>query len=186
MVGQHGGLRSIAREHLEGRDNWQLEASIRGQSAEISLDIILQEYLKDTRYTPRNNPNDLSGIYGRHPQTGRPHGIRPDYSIRNRETGKVIYIELKRQRDKGNAHERACKFMMPGIVLSAQQIANQPENVIPFWWIFSNGIASSPRYMQEIYHWFRGIEGHVLLWKDIEDYSALVSHFEQHIRPLLD
>ena len=46
--------------------------------------------------------------------------------------------------------------MMPGILLSAQAIARQPDTVIPFWWIFTNGIARDIYYRQEISHWFQG------------------------------
>lgn len=146
----------------------------------------MREYLRGTNYIPTKSPSDLSGIYGNHPKTGRPHGVRPDYSIKNQETNKVMYIELKRQRAAGNAHERACKFMMPGIVRSAQKLANQPKEVIPFWWVFSNGIASDLRYVQEIRHWFLGSESHVFLWENIEEHTCLVSHFDRHIKPLLD
>lgn len=74
---------------------------------------------------------------------------------------------------------------MPGILHSAREFANQPGEVIPIWWIFSNGIASNLRYRLQILHWFRGIEGHVLLWENIEDSAALVNHFDHHIRNLL-
>lgn len=75
--------------------------------------------------------------------------------------------------------------MMPGILLSAQAIARQPDTVIPFWWIFTNGIARDIYYRQEISHWFQGIPGHVLLWENVRDHAAVTDHFEQHIRSLL-
>jgi len=145
----------------------------------------MQEYLRESDYVPKSKPTDLACIYGAG-HDGSGHGVRPDYSIMNQITGKTVFVELKRQRAKGNAHERACKFMMPGIVNSARRIARQGDSVIPFWWVFSNGIASSPRYIQEILHWFQGIEGHVLLWDDLENYVPVINHFENHIRPLLE
>ena len=94
-------------------------------------------------------------------------------------------MEIKRQNPSGNAHERACRYMMPGIIESARVIANQPKGVIPFWWIWANGLASHHDYIQHITHWFMGIEGHMLLWRNLHDWEAVADHFEKHIRPLL-
>lgn len=40
---------------------------------------------------------------------GRPLGIRPEASILNKATGRVMYFEVKKQGDAGNAEERAFK-----------------------------------------------------------------------------
>ena len=97
-----------------------------------------------------------------------------------------IYVEVRRQGDEGNAHERACKYFMPGVVKSIQAIAKQPADVYPVWVLFTNGLAKSSKMRQEIQHWFRGIERNVLLWEGFPDDEIVISHFEQHIRPLLD
>lgn len=131
-------------------------------------------------------PKDLEGIYGfRGEKFTSYHGIKPSYVIRNEETGRSIYVEIKRQSNSGNAHERACKYMMPGIIKSAQEIAKQPEGIIPFWWIFAEDIATDRYYAKEIMHWFQGMERHVLLWKNVKDRKPVIEHFEKHIRPLL-
>lgn len=179
----------MARDHLANRANWQKLSAARGLSAEDTFTVIMQMYLQDTPITATHKPNDLAGIYGqRRGADGkwRKHGVRPEFAFHNTETGKAIYVEIKRQRAAGNAHERACKYLMPGIVASAQQIANQPDNVLPFWLIFTNGIASDPNYQREILHWFRGIEPHLLLWENVRDYDAVTGHFDECIRPLLD
>ena len=95
-----------------------------------------------------------------------------------------MFVEIKRQRAAGNAHERACKYMMPGILDAMRQVGNQPADVMPMWWVFTNGIATDPRYVQEIMFWFRGIEPNVLLWGDRR--SDVTAHFDQFIRPMLD
>ena len=175
----------MGREHLERRDNWQREAADRGGQAEWVFDAIMRTYVIDTDYEYQRKPSGLRGIYGSL-QSGNPHGIIPEAVIRNKATGRALYVEVKRQRAAGNAHERACKYFAPGIISSAQAIANQPSSVIPFWWIFTNGIATDPRYVQEITHWFLGIEPHLFLWQDLNDYAPLIDHFERHIAPLLD
>ncbi|MDE0022037.1 MAG: MunI family type II restriction endonuclease [Candidatus Poribacteria bacterium] len=175
----------VAREHLEERDKWQDESATRGQKAEDAFFDAMQDHLRsESNLVIEKSPRDLEGIYGKHLSSGRPHGVRPDAVIRHTPSGRAIFIEIKRQRAAGNAHERACKYFTPGILYSGRQIAKQPLGVIPFWWVFTNGIASHPRYVQEITHWFRGIEGHMLLWEP-RDPAVIVAHFDAHIRPLL-
>ena len=178
----------MARDHLSDRPNWQGTSAARGHGAEDAFTVIMQMHLRGSSIEAVYKPNDLAGIYGqrRGPDDRmRPHGVRPEFAVRNRETDRAVYVEIKRQRASGNAHERACKYLMPGIVASAQPIANQPAGVLPFWLIFTNGIATNPNYRQEIMHWFRGIERHVLLWENVRDVAAVTDHFDQHIRPLL-
>ena len=178
----------MAREHLEQRDNWQEESAMRGTEAEQAFRMFMGEHLaQQSLLATKHKPEDLQAIYGERiaGNRTRQHGIKPDYMIRNKETNRAIFVEIKRQRAKGNAHERACKYMMPGILASAREIAGQPASVIPFWWIFTNGIARDERYRREIEHWFQGMEGHLLLWEDIGERKPVVEHFEKHIRPLL-
>jgi len=116
----------MAREHLEGRRPWQDLAGTRGSTAEDVFCVIMESHLEGTAYTGVHKPKDLEGIYGtRSGKDGRvrPHGIHPEYAIQNTNTGKSIYVEIKRQRAAGNAHERACKYMMPGVLASAREIA---------------------------------------------------------------
>ena len=174
----------MAREHLERRGNWQAASSERGRKAEDVFQDCMENSLRGTDLVITKNPMDLKGIYGK-TANDKSHGIKPEFCIRNPNTERRIYVEVKRQRAAGNAHERACKYAMPGILSSAREIANQPDGVIPFWWVFTNGIANDHRYCQEIMHWFKGIEGNVLLWRDMSDCTALTKHFDEHIRPLL-
>lgn len=175
----------MGREHLEGRDVWQDEASSRGEKAEEVFDRAIRQHLTRDRWVLQTKPTDLRGIYGLH-ESGRPHGIQPDYMIRHPETGRAIYVEIKRQRAKGNAHERACKYFAPGIIQSAREIARIPDDRMPFWWIFTDGIAEDARYVREIEHWFAGIREHLLLWKSFPDGFEVIRHFDEHIRPMLE
>lgn len=190
MGGKLGGLNLMSSESLAKRDKWQDKASLQGRGGEKILDAVLNSLLDGTEFETTRSPSDLNSIYGNR-KSGRPHGIRPDYKIKNKATGKSIYIEMKRQKPEGNAHERAGKYMMPGILHSIRNIANQPDNIIPVWWIFASqskefGIASDSDYVQEIKHWFKGIEAHVFLWDDITNPKSLIEHFEKHIKPLLE
>lgn len=172
----------MAREHLSLRDNWQARGNFRGNEAERAFQAAIVSHL-DQNFETDFKPLDLKGIYGTN--AGRSYGIIPDYLIRNTETGRAVFVEIKRQDERGNAHERACKYFTPGILASARQVAKQPGDAIPFWWVFTNGIATSQKYRREITHWFKGIEAHLLLWEDIDDLAVVTHHFDAHIRPLL-
>ncbi len=104
--------------------------------------------------------------------------------VRNVRTGRAIFVEIKRQRAAGNAHERACKYFTPGIVASGRKIARQPPGVLPFWWVFTEGVAKDDRYVREIMHWFQGVEPHVLLWEPRRA-RTLANHFDTYILPLI-
>lgn len=190
MGGKLGGLNLMGSESLAERGKWQDKASLQGQGGEKILDAVLNGLLDGTEFETTKSPSDLNSIYGSR-ESRRPHGIRPDYKIKNKATGKSIYIEMKRQKPEGNAHERAGKYMMPGILHSIRKMTNQPDDIIPVWWIFASqskgfGIASDSNYIQEIKHWFKGIEAHVFLWDDITNEKPLIEHFEKHIKPLLE
>ncbi|MBC6437207.1 MAG: MunI family type II restriction endonuclease [Rhodobacteraceae bacterium] len=174
----------MAREHLERRGEWQGKANARGQSAEDIFTVIMKMYLKQSGFELIHKPKDLKGIYGVR-TTGRPHSIIPEFMIRNPSNGRAVFVEIKRQKAAGNAHERACKYMMPGIMKAMQEVGNQPSNILPMWWIFTNGIAKDPNYRQEIAFWFRGIEGNMLLWEDVRDHETVTSHFDNVIKGML-
>ena len=176
------------RERLAGRGNWQEEASERGQAGEGSFEAVMRAHLEGAPFEVAAKPTDLAGIYGALTDARgreRPHGIRPDYAIRGVASGRTVYVEIKRQRAAGNAHERACKYLTPGILGAMREIGRHPPDAIPVWCVFTNGIATDPRYMQEIMFWFSGIEDNVLLW-DGGDPAAVTEHFERFIKPMLE
>ena len=175
----------MAREHLEQRDNWQEEANKRGRKAEDVFDEIMKRHLHGSGLEPIPKPRSLATIYGVR-ESGRPHGVRPDYAIRNQADGRTMFVEIKRQRDAGNAHERACKYLAPSLLTAMREVGQQPTTVVPMWWIFTEGLAQNPDYRQEISFWFRGLEPNLLLWDDLDDHNAVIHHFETHIRPMIE
>ena len=181
----------MAREHLESRIPWQIGSAARGEGPEKTLKTIMSLHLRhkhDGVFRYEHKPKVLRGIYGtRTDKQGRTsqHGIEPEGMIINQDNGKAVFVEMKRQRPAGNAHERACKYMMPGIIASMQEAACQPSEVIPMWWIFTNGIAKDPWRRQEIGHWFKGLERQLMFWPDWSDYDSLIHRFEEDIKGML-
>jgi len=142
------------RDELSKRDKWQDESTERGRLPENLVADVLSKHLQikqEFEFIPK--PSHLRKIYGE-------RGIQPDFAIESKNTGKVIFGEIKRQRAAGNAHERACKYFAPGIVRAAQEIGG--IDGFPFWMIFCNGIAISQRYREEISYWFNGISSSLL------------------------
>ena len=174
----------MGRDELSKRENWQYEAAIKAKKSETAFHIIMQAYLEGQDFEFIDKPKNLKGIYGTR-TSGSPHGIVPEFMIRNKVTGKAIFIEVKRQQAAGNAHERACKYFTPGIIGAMRHHGKQPESVLPLWCVFTNGIAQDPNYRREIMFWFKGFEANVLLWKDLNDRDCVIDHFNKHILPMV-
>ncbi len=169
---------------LSERSKWQGEAGARRRSAPETFKVIMSMYLEDEGFEFNFQPRKLSGIYGTR-TSGRPHGIIPEFEIINLSSGKGVFGEIKRQKADGNAHERACKYMMPSILRAIREASNQSTKITPFWWIFSEGIARDKDYRQEISYWFKGFEENLTFWPKVDDHNVIIKHFEQHIRPML-
>lgn len=173
----------MASEHLSKRKDWQTSV---GAGPENTLKIALDSHFD--RYYPmleyHHKPKVLKGIYGERAK-GRPHGIEPDGMIRNTDVGQSVFVEMKKQKQSGNAHERLCKIFTPGIWKSACEMANQPQSVLPWWVVLSDKITHCPYRRQEIAHWFHGFDGHVFFWQEWNDAQPLIKHFEIYIKRLL-
>lgn len=172
------------RKDLARRPKWQGEAGVRGRSAQETFKVIMTMHLENQGYELNFQPKKLSRIYGLR-TTGRPHGIRPEFEIIDSSTGKAVFGEIKRQKAGGNAHERACKYMMPSMMSVIRESSNQSNNIVPFWWIFAEGIAEDDNYRQEISFWFKGFEANITFWPRVDDYKVITDHFEKYIRPMV-
>lgn len=173
----------MGRRELSSREKWQDRAAERGGSAEDAFCEAMTRHVGSSEIRIERNPGDLTTIYVALDETSR--GIRPDFAIRRKN--RTVYVEVKRQQAAGNAHERACKYWTPGILDSMRRLGGWSDShsvVVPCWWVFTGGLTRDPRYRTEIKHWFKGHEGHVLLWKNTTDYDVLTRHFDIHIRPL--
>lgn len=90
--------------YLSKRENWQTKANDLSQKAEVVVFSTLNEYVKSrhfTSYTIEAKPKLAKNIYSQR------RDIIPEASIANTANGRIALIEVKRQNDAGNAHERA-------------------------------------------------------------------------------
>ena len=124
------------------------------------------------------------------------HGIQPDAAIRNNKTGKIIFVEIKRQdgwiegkprsAGRGNAHERLCKYFTPGLLGKLRETGSiEPPN-LPFWIVFQGDITRDPCRVREITFWFDEYKANYFFWRDIKNIDSLIEHFEKYIAPLLE
>lgn len=176
---------SIPREFLAARENWQAEANKRGAESEVKFHEVMASALQCLPglgdYNVVAQPDDLRRIFG-----GGRWGVRPDAAVINKETGRTVFVEVKRQNPRGNAHERACKYFAPGLVAAARKKGNIHQDDFPFFLVFTNGLATSEKYAEEISFWFSApeVENHFLLWNG--DAGKLLDFFLHKIRPVID
>lgn len=168
---------------LSERAVWQDRANSAGSDLERVVHDVLAEYLQgDDSYSLEVKPKHLRGAYRER------WGPVPDLAIGNRVTGKRIWIEIKQQNAAGNAHERACKFLSPGLVRYGADLAGVPR---PFFFIFAGGIVDTPeksdKYHAEIDRWFDadGWHDHVLKWRN-HDPVSLCQWFTESILPVIE
>ncbi len=170
-------------EMLSERAVWQDRAANAGSRLEKVVHQVFAEYLGlDPEIRIQEKPRDFAKVY-----QGK-WGAIPDLSIRNEASGKSIWIEIKQQNAAGNAHERACKYLSPGLLQLAEGLGNVSR---PFFFIFAGGMVDdlpkAEKYMAELSTWFDapGWEDHLLMWRQ-HDPVKLCEWFEDAIRPSLD
>jgi hypothetical protein len=86
-------------------------------------------------------PRDLADLYQRTP---RSVGLIPELKIRSRRTGHYVYVEVKRQGDRGNAEERVYKLFTPTFIRTVAERSGLDYH--PFVAVFCDELATHPRY----------------------------------------
>jgi hypothetical protein len=191
------------------RRKWQDYSGKNAGIAEMDFFQTFDNLFQGTDYVIKPKPNDFSNIYVNIPlsqeeisQIYNPsipitkHGVFPDYSIKNKQTGKTLYVEVKRQDGwveggkrsdgRGNAHERSCKYFTPGLMKLLREKGKISEENLPFWTVFQGAITRDPCRVREITCWYTGFENHFFLWRNTQNASPLINHFIEKLSPLLD
>ena len=191
------------------RRKWQDYSGKNAGIAEMDFFQTFDNLFQGTDYVIKPKPNDFSNIYVNIPlsqeeisQIYNPsipitkHCVFPDYSIKNKQTGKTLYVEVKRQDGwveggkrsdgRGNAHERSCKYFTPGLMKLLREKGKISEENLPFWTVFQGAITRDPCRVREITCWYTGFENHFFLWRNTQNASPLINHFIEKLSPLLD
>ncbi len=190
------------------RRKWQDDSGKKAGNAETAFFRVFEKNFEGTEFQIRAKPNELRNVYVNVPlgkstlkeiyTPDEPiiqHGLLPDYAIDNIETSKTIYVEVKRQDGwveggkrtdgRGNAHERSCKYFTPGLQKILRQHGNLGDNVLPFWTVFQGNITRDPCRVREITCWYDEFTAHYFFWRNSSDQSALLKHFNRHLKHLL-
>ena len=192
---------------LSGREAWQDASGAKALDAELSFLAVFQRVFEGTEFSVVARPKDLVSVYVdfplsrktlseiyRPPDPVTKHGIFPDYAILHARSRKVLYVEVKRQdgwvegksraAERGNAHERCCKYFTPGLLKILRQ-KSRIKGALPFWVVFQGDITRDPCRVREIACWFDRHEGHYFFWRDPRDPRPLVARFERRLKHLL-
>ncbi len=190
------------------RRKWQDYSGRNAGKAENDFYQAFNAVFDDTEFSIRPQPKEFNKIYvgielskKEQAEIYTPdtpvtrHGVFPDYAIDNLNTGKTIYVEVKRQDGwveggkrsdgRGNAHERSCKFFTPGLLNILREHGNIDDKTLPFWTVFQGDITRDPCRVREITCWYGDEKGHFFFWRDATDPSPLFEHFEKFIQPIL-
>lgn len=191
------------------RRKWQDYSGENASTAEKNFYDTFKILFEGSEYQIKSKPNEFRNIYVDYPLKEKDlleiytptiqikrHGVFPDYVIKNTETGKSIYIEVKRQdgwvegkprsAGRGNAHERSCKYFTPGLQKILRDEAKIKEGILPFWTVFLGDITRDPCRVREINCWYNGYEAHFFLWRDNTNSLPLIEHFLENIKPIID
>lgn len=208
----------MAGNALRGRDNWQTESGPGGKAgtAEKNLINALRTNLDKEIYEVNDHPTDFKHTYDfvvlpknvlveifnpgdevmkRAQRSG--WGVSPDFSIKNKKTGKILFGEIKRQdgwvegkkpsAGRGNAHERMCKLFTPGLMKKYREISGiSNEEILPFWVVFEGDITRDPKRNREIAFWFDTFDKNYFMWRPNMTDKDLVEHFNKYLKKYLD
>ena len=196
------------KDELAGREIWQDIGGAEATSAEHSFFRVFENAFDGTSFQIISRPKEFRQIYVDVALSGeilseiftpdepvKVHGIVPDYKITNSETGRALYVEVKRQdgwvegkprsAGRGNAHERCCKYFTPGLLKILRKQSGIKEPVLPFWAVFQGDITRDPCRVREITCWFDEFPNHYFFWRKTTDPQPLIDHFEQKLKHLL-
>lgn len=121
--------------------------------------------------------------YTGHSWTEDKMGMIPDGMIYNTVTKKKHFIELKKQNNAGNAHERAYRYDTEKIRKALQERLNTTAQ--PISWIFTGSMTEDEKYILEIASHLPD-NHYVLLRSDQDKVKVLIDWFKNVIQPILE
>lgn len=209
----------MGKQELKKRTNWQTLSGKEALKAEEVFQISLQTALNSVfpnQFEVERHPKEFNDIYSTYAlpediskkiynidvsekdENGNfkyKWGISMDFAIRNKNNGKVLFGEIKRQDGwventepsvgRGNAHERCCKYFTPGLMRILRKISNLSDDILPFWVVFVGDITRDPKRNREIAYWFQEYTKNYFMWRDVKDIGSLLDFFEDNLLPYL-
>lgn len=198
----------MGHKALSGRENWETESGKKALNSEQNLIKAFEKHFENTDYEIIDHPTQLKNLYSQvqlspdeieqiyNPDidiSKKEWGVSPDFAIKNKKSGKILFGEIKRQdgwvegkdpsAGRGNAHERLCKLFTPGLLKTYKVISHIDEPFfLPFWVVFQGDITRDPKRVREITYWFDGYKGNYFFWRPNMTDIDLIEFFEKWIK----
>ena len=128
------------------------------EMSERNFVIALRQILPSEHYEVTAKPRDLADLFPR--EGGRAFGVVPEASVTSRRTGRMLFFEVKKQGEAGNADERACKHHTVQFYRTLRDRFGYKYH--PFFTIMCESLAASPRYTLKHPYFFE--PGQYFLW----------------------
>ena len=198
----------MGHKALSGRENWETESGKKALNSEQNLIKAFEKHFENTDYEIIDHPTQLKNLYSQvqlspdeieqiyNPDidiSKKEWGVSPDFAIKNKKSGKILFGEIKRQdgwvegkdpsAGRGNAHERLCKLFTPGLLKTYKVISHIDEPFfLPFWVVFQGDITRDPKRVREITYWFDGYKGNYFFWRPNMTDIDLIEFLEKWIK----
>ena len=129
----------MAREHLSNR--FYQPGHDRSFEASEANFIKAARQILPANYDVIPKPRDLADIFD-------DYGVVPEAMIVSRDTGRFVFVEVKKQGSGGNAEERAYKHYAPGFMRLLEERYGLDYH--PFVTVFCENLAEDARYTEKI------------------------------------
>jgi hypothetical protein len=135
--------------------------------------------LEPTKYVVEYQPRVLEDLFAAAGETAL--GVRPDFIIKSRDTGRMLFVEVKKQAERGNAEERSYKHHTVQFYKTLEDRFGYDFH--PWVTVWSEQLATLPRYTRKAKYLFE--EGHYFLWVNY-DPTSLCSWLRARCEEWLD
>jgi hypothetical protein len=150
------GKRLAARAKQPGHDRTFV-------TSETNFSAAVRAILPADTYEVIDKPVGLANIFAS-TEGLRDLGITPEVSIKNLQTGRVMYFEVKKQGPGGNAEERAMKHHTVQFYKTLAEFTRMPYHA--YCTVFCESLATDRRYTQKFPYLIE--RGHYFLWVDYD------------------
>jgi hypothetical protein len=174
--------RIMLKESTMGMDSAKLSKRSKQPGHDATFRKSEQDFVASLRlifegqseWVVKDHPRDLSkmidGVYG----------VVPEASLQNTRTKKIMYFEVKKQGDRGNADERACKHHTLQFQKRLKAFTKMPFHA--FVTVMCEALATNPRYT--VKHLFYFEEDAYVNWVNY-DVDILEAFLRKHVIPKL-
>jgi hypothetical protein len=135
--------------------------------------------LDPEKYEVEYQPRVLRDIFATVDETAL--GVRPDFMIKSRQTGRMLFVEVKKQGRGGNAEERSFKHHTVQFCKTLRDRLGYDFH--PWVTVWCESLATDPRYTRKAKYLFE--EDHYFLWVDY-DPASLCSWLRARCEEWLD